>query len=275
MVIYLRFFNLFFNTYKKLMKKSYSTLSGAIAFFLIINGGSVAYLILFISNLLNFDIQIENKTIMQFLNNIKQNMSTSNNFFTIFFIITSIYGASSLFFHLLKTGEMIYEETNSKFTIIKRFTAIIFLFATIFIVELFFILLFLGENLFSTIFWSVLRFIIFLFVPYILSVCINFFITPHKVRFKEIKRGAFITTIFWYVITISFAIYINIFSNYKMIYGALTFFVVFMIWLYLLSQGLVIGIIFNYYEKEKNTRLSLDDTVNTNCGTPKEDNEKT
>ena len=54
----------------------------------------------------------------------------------------------------------------------------------------------------------------------------------------------------------------------------MTFFIVFMIWVYLLAQGLVIGIIFNYYEKEKNSRLLLSCGVNTNIGTPKEDNEK-
>ena len=95
------------------MKKSYSTLSGSIAFFLIINGGSIAYLILFISNLFNFDFKIKNQTIMTFLTNIENKIDYSNDFLTIFFIVTSIYGASSLFFHLLKTGEMIYEENDS------------------------------------------------------------------------------------------------------------------------------------------------------------------
>ena len=85
------------------MKKSYSTLSGAIAFFLIINGGSIAYLVLFIANLFDFKFEVENNMINAFLTNIEQKIDYSNNFFTIFFIITSIYGASSLFFHLLKS----------------------------------------------------------------------------------------------------------------------------------------------------------------------------
>ena len=123
------------------MKKSYSTLSGSIAFFLIINGGSLAYLILYISNLFDFKFEVANKTIMTFLSRIENNIDYSNVIFTIFFIATSIYGASSLFFHLLKTGEMIYEEVNDKFTLIKRLTAIIFLTATLFIIELFFILI--------------------------------------------------------------------------------------------------------------------------------------
>ena len=256
------------------MKKSYSTLSGSIAFFLIINGGSIAYLILFISNLFNFEFRIENKTIMTFLTNIENKIDYSNNFLTIFFIITSIYGASSLFFHLLKTGEIIYEEINDKFTIIKRLTAIIFLTTTIFIIELFFILLVMGDNAFSNIFWHAIKYLILLIIPYIIAVCVNFFVTPHSVKFKEINRGALFTTVFWYIVTIGFTIYLNIFTNYKAIYGALTFFIVFMIWIYLLAQGLIIGIILNYYEKDKNARLLLEEDVNTNIGTPKEDNEK-
>ena len=256
------------------MKKSYSTLSGSIAFFLIINGGSLAYLILYISNLFDFKFEVANKTIMTFLSRIENNIDYSNVIFTIFFIATSIYGASSLFFHLLKTGEMIYEEINDKFTLIKRLTAIIFLTATLFIIELFFILIVIGKHFFSNLFWQILKYIILLFLPYVISICINFFITPHSVKFKEINKGALFTTLFWYIITIGFTIYVNIFTNYKAIYGALTFFIVFMIWVYLLAQGLVIGVILNFYEKEKNARLLLSKDVNTIIGTPEEDNEK-
>ena len=256
------------------MKKSYSTLSGSIAFFLIINGGSLAYLILYISNLFDFKFEVANKTIMTFLTRIENNIDYSNVIFTIFFIATSIYGASSLFFHLLKTGEMIYEEVNDKFTLIKRLTAIIFLTATLFIIELFFILIVIGKHFFSNLFWQILKYIILLFLPYVISICINFFITPHSVKFKEINKGALFTTLFWYIITIGFTIYVNIFTNYKAIYGALTFFIVFMIWVYLLAQGLVIGVILNFYEKEKNARLLLNKDVNTIIVTPEEDNEK-
>ena len=66
------------------MKKSYSTLSGSIAFFLIINGGSLAYLILYISNLFDFKFEVANKTIMTFLSRIENNIDYSNVIFTIF-----------------------------------------------------------------------------------------------------------------------------------------------------------------------------------------------
>ena len=256
------------------MKKSYSTLSGAIAFFLVINGGSFAYLILFVSNLFNFEITVASHTINEFIRNIESKIDYSNMYFNIFLILTNVYGASSLFFHLIKVGEMIYEEPNERFTIIKRFTAIIFLAATLFIVELFFILLVLGENILTNVIFHILKYIIFLFLPYVISICINFFLTPLTVKFKEIHKGALFTTFFWYIVTIGFTIFLSIFTNYKDIYGVFSLFIVFIIWIYLLAQGLVIGVFLNKIEKEKNTRLALSLDVNTNNGTPKEENEK-
>ena len=51
----------------------------------------------------------------------------------------------------------------------------------------------------------------------------------------------------------------------------LTLYIVFMIWLYLLSQGLVIGIIIN--ERTKTANLLSIEEVNNIVGTPKEENE--
>lgn len=270
----MRFFSLIYNIYKKLTKKSYSTLSGAIAFFLVINGGSFAYLILFISNLFNFKIEVASHTINEFLRNIESKIDYSNIYFTIFLIITNIYGASSLFFHLIKVGEMIYEQPNERFTIIKRLSAIIFLAATLFIVELVFILLVLGKNILTNVFFYVLKYFIFMIIPYVIAICINFFLTPQTVKFKEINKGALFTTFFWYIVSIGFTIFINIFTNYKDIYGVFSLFIVFIIWIYLLAQGLVIGVFLNKIEKEKNTRLPLTLAENTISGTPKEENEK-
>ena len=268
----MRFFRKIINIYKILIKKSYSTLSGAIAFFLIINGGSLLYLLLFISQILNVKIPFSNELVLGLIRSIESNVNTHNHYYTVFFIFTSIFGASSLFFHLLKTGEMIYEEVNEKFSVFKRLAAIVFLAAFLFIIEIFLIVLVLSKSVFNPILWRLIKGTIFVFIPFFVAVCINFFVVPHTVKIKQILKGSIFTTVFWYLITIGFSIFVNIFSNYKAIYGMLTFYIVFMIWLYLLSQGLVIGIIIN--EKTKNSSLPLMKLVNDNDGTPKEENEK-
>ena len=262
----MRFFLKIINIYKLLIKKSYSTLSGAIAFFLIINGGSIAYLMLFISNLLEIELPIYNEFLLSFFNTIEKNVSTKSYKYTIFFICTSIYGASSLFFHLLKTGEMIYDEQNGKFTIIKRLTAIVFLAAIIFIVEICFVLLVLSRSVLSSVFWKLIRYLLYIIIPLAIVICINFFITPHEVKIKEIFKGSIFTTFSWYILTFFFTAYVRVFTNYKAIYGVLTLFIVFMIWLYLIAQGLVIGIIIN--EQAKIVKIILKKEGENIIGTP-------
>ena len=69
---------------------------------------------------------------------------------------------------MLKIGEIIYEDVNDKFNLIKRLTAIIFLAATIFIIESFFILIVVGRHFFSNLFWQIIKYLIILFLPYII-----------------------------------------------------------------------------------------------------------
>ena len=252
MVRIMRFFRNIYQAYRLLMKKSYSTLSGAVAFFLIINGGSILFLTISVGNLFNISFDIDNDVINNVVETIIANATYSSSFF---FIITSIYSASSLFFHLIKTGEIIYEEVNNRFNMLKRFIAIIFLCAFIFIVETFFVILFLSRTLFNNFLWNIFRYISFMVVAYLLSLCIIFFITPHRVRYHEIKRGAMLATSLWYLITVLFTLFLNIVTNYKAIYGSLSFYVVFMIWVYLLAQGLIVGVVYNYYHHLKIDRL--------------------
>lgn len=271
----MRFFYLIYHYYQKLMKKSYSTLSGAIAFFLIINGGSLLYLTIFISRILDIEFVIGENYLYRIVSNIENSVNINDFLYNIFFIIASVYGASTLFFHLLKVGENIYVEVNEKFSLVKRISAVLFLVAMLLIFELFFILLLLGKNTFESVYWHIFRWCVFILTPYIIVVCINFFITPHQVRFKEIKKGSLFTTLFWFVATLLFNIYLKIFTNYKAIYGAVSFFIIFMIWIYLMAQGLVIGFIINFYEKEKNTKLKMDCSDKNIIGTPdEEENEK-
>lgn len=268
----MRFFHAFINFFKLVSNKNYSTLSGAIAFFLVANCGSIAYLTIFISKLLNVDIPFINLEIFKFFDFVELSYADNNYLYTIFFICTSVIGASTMFFHLLKTGEMIYDEENGRFTIFKRLTAIVFLAAFLIIIETFIIIFTLSKGLLNNLLWQIIKYALFAFVPLLIAVCINFFITPHKVKISEILTGSIITTFSWYLVTILFTIFINIFKNFKAIYGAITVFVVFMVWVYLLAQGLVIGVIIN--EKTKTVNLLKEALVNNNSGTQKEVYEK-
>lgn len=70
---------------------------------------------------------------------------------------------------------------------------------------------------------------------------------------KNTTKGALFTTIGWTVATAFFSYYVSHFANYDIFYGSLSNIVILMIWVYVLSYILVLGIAINvkeYNDKE-------------------------
>ncbi len=239
------------NLYRKISNKSYSTLAGSIAFFLIINGGSVFFLLINICNNLGYDIF--NYVDIQYLPNqitriidIMYNESIKRNY-SFFYIVTSVISGSTLFYHLIKISEIIYEVKISDFNIISRvfsiFLVIIFLIVIILVFISFLLLNLITKNSNLNIF---LKYFTMLFIPFLIILFFQKVTTPILSKMKNIILGVFFSTFFCFIATILFSIYLKIFLNFKNSFGAISFFIVFMVWIYLLSQGLIIGYIINY-----------------------------
>jgi membrane protein len=104
-------------------------------------------------------------------------------------------------------------------------------------------------------------------LPFMISYVMFFFLyrfVPHyKIPTKAILFGAFISAVMYEVLKYLFAYYILNLSNYNMIYGAYGAFVIFMLWVYVISLifciGAAIGKIYmelhnlelKFYNKEK------------------------
>ena len=66
-----------------------------------------------------------------------------------------------------------------------------------------------------------------------------------KILSKNTTKGALFTTIGWTISTMVFSYYVTHFANYDIFYGSLSNIVVLMIWVYVLSYVLVLGIAIN------------------------------
>lgn len=66
-----------------------------------------------------------------------------------------------------------------------------------------------------------------------------------KIPSKYMNRGAVFTTISWVLVTIVYTFYINNYANYNILYGSLANIIVIMLWVYILSFILVIGMAIN------------------------------
>lgn len=62
---------------------------------------------------------------------------------------------------------------------------------------------------------------------------------------KYMNKGAIFTTVSWVLATSVYSVYANNFANYNVFYSSLASIVVLMIWVYILSYALVIGIAIN------------------------------
>ena len=88
------------------------------------------------------------------------------------------------------------------------------------------------------------------------NIKIIYTITPDsKIYSKTTTNGAIFTTISWTIATVIFTYYVQHFSNYGLFYGSLSNIIVLILWIYILSYILVIGIAinvqkYNYLNKE-------------------------
>lgn len=81
---------------------------------------------------------------------------------------------------------------------------------------------------------------------------IYMFIPNIKLTFKEVIWGALFSILGWGVLSYGFAIFLNNFANFKVVYGSLTTVIILMFWLYFSSMLLIFGGEINSIIKEIN-----------------------
>lgn len=100
--------------------------------------------------------------------------------------------------------------------------------------------------LYSALKWPITLLLIFLAVKLI------YVIAPSvKIKSEETTIGAFITTVGWALFTAIFGYYINFFGKYDIIYGGLSSIIILLIWIYVLSYILILGIVINTIKYNK------------------------
>ena len=238
-------------TVKFYTDKRFSTIAGTLVYFLLM---SLAPFIVWLSLLLGgadleqfisgalFDY------LTPFLSYLKYSAQTAASGAGIILLATSLYSSTNFFYHLRRSGEIIYESTKVKggiklriisaVLIIITIAAIAFLAAVAFTGRLI-LLIFMPEilcNIISIIFVALLTFAI--------VILLNIFACPYKLSVSDVLIGSLITTILWIFFVIGFAIYVRYASPGKL-YGAIASVIVFLLWCYFMMSCFVIGMIKN------------------------------
>lgn len=268
---------------KKYMSKLYRTimidemriLPGNIAFFLILSIIPIITLIgaigglfsLSISDVISFISHVLPKDVANILIPFFESKMTGNH---LLFILIGFFVASNGPHAIILASNTLYGFKHSDL-IKRRIKAFIL---TILLMNLFFfILIFLAFGniiikfllgleffkeisnniyyLFAILKWPIAFVLIFIFVKILYTLA-----PDKKIRSKTVNRGSAFTTIGCILVTAIYSYYANNLANYNVLYGSLSGIIVLMIWIYIISYILVIGIIINsndYNILEENT----------------------
>lgn len=108
-------------------------------------------------------------------------------------------------------------------------------------------------SVFAIVKWPIAMIIVYVSVKLIYTIAPDWHILS-----KNTTKGALFTTFGWTISTAIFSYYISHFANYDIFYGSLSNIIIMMIWVYVLSYILVVGIAINvkhYRDNEENKDL--------------------
>lgn len=251
--------NIFVRGYRKcksavsvLSRNRFTTLAGTLVFFLILSiVPFLFWLTLFFGTagiptevILELELFGWASDLLLFL---KENAEGATTGISVLFLATTLWSCSSFFYHLRRSGEIIYGYNRIKNGWRVRVSA----FLVTLCVLLYFILT--GSALIGAIIVS--RYLqpyiaypvvysLVLVAGFFAAWILNGYICPYRCPPADTVLGSLFTAIAWFVASAIFSVYLN-FANAERLYGALSTVVVFLIWLYWLMICFTSGVIYN------------------------------
>ncbi len=269
------------NFFKVLKRPEMEILPGHLAFSFVLSLVPSLTILTYIATMLHFDMSFISDFMKNAFSEDFANLLLGTNMAIkadLNFFITLIVGyviASNGAASIITSSNMIYGIKNDSFLKrrIKSFMMILiiillFVFLLIFnvfgdkIIEMFGLMDISKKMLVNiTLIISVLKgpiswFIIFLFIKILFTMA-----PDKKIQAREVNKGAIFTSIGFVIVTYIYSAYTTNFAKYDVFYGNLASIVVLMIWFYLLSYIITIGLAFNYREEvitlEKTAKLDV------------------
>ncbi|MDE6584577.1 MAG: hypothetical protein K2K15_04155, partial [Anaeroplasmataceae bacterium] len=201
---------MFSRIYHFVMDKKIPTLASAIAFNLIMNGGSFLFLFIILSGLFSnsfHELILNTLEDGQVKNLISYFFDYQNNIsYSILLVITSIYSASSLYYHLMGIVEFI-TDTKYSISISKRVVAIGI--TIVYLIGLNIITLLASEIIILlNYFYMILSVVLILFV-FTVTIYVVHVISLKTFNIKKLYKGILFTLLYFILFTVGFGLYLK------------------------------------------------------------------
>ena len=251
--------------YGYLASKKYTTLAGTMAFFLVLSIVPFLFWLTLIFGRLNidyepiFDLEIF-AGIRELLFYLRDSAKSATAGASVLLLATTLYSSTNLFYHMRRSGEIIYDYKRKKGGIVLRFSALVLIFLVM--------LLLLAEAVFFLLCSALLRrafpsflarlgvYAVLGVLAFFLIVLLTLYVCPYRVGISDVVWGSLVTLFIGGMASFGFTVYLT-FGSVEKLYGAVALFIVFLLWLYVLMTCFVVGAILNCYllGRDKNARM--------------------
>lgn len=238
-------------TIKYYSDRRFSTLAGTLVYFLLM---SIAPFMLWLTlvfgdlqtNTLFSNELIEN--VSPFLRYLKNSAESAASGPGIVLIVSSLYSSTNFFYHLRRSGEIVYNSSGVKGGFKLRLLSLVYIAVAILLVAFIGAVSVVGteildsfmpfyvSDIISSVFLTALAFAV--------ALLLNLIACPYKIKVEEALCGSLLTTALWLVFLVGFGIYTK-FATPEKLYGKIASLIVFLLWCYIMMSCFVIGMINN------------------------------
>lgn len=251
--------------YKYFTDKRYSTIAGTLVYFLLM---SITPFILWLTLVLgNVHLHIERflpqelfDSVSPVLKYLKSSAESAAGSAGIILLVTTLYSSTNFFYHIRRSGEIIYNSKRVKGGIKLRIASLAVIFATYLMFALLAAVAVAGSNILEKYIPFFIADIItctFIAVAaFAVAALLNIFACPYKLKAEEVIPGSLLTTALWLIFLIGFTVYLT-FANPEKLYGKIASIIIFLLWCYVMMSSLVVGVIYNSSFKNKREYKTL------------------
>ncbi len=237
-----------------LSERKYTTVAGTLTFFLIMSVVPLTFWLVLLFGNSAFDVeQIMGLSLFgwarELLVYLKNNAVGATAGVSVLFLATTLWSGTSFFYHLRRSGEILYDYRRKKHGWKVRVSAVLLTFCVLAFFAVAGSLLF-GVNYFARLlpvwlFYCIVYSLVLL-LGFLGAWMLNAYICPYRLKPKDTALGSFLTALAWLAASGAFTLYLN-FTNQERLYGALSLVIIFFLWLYWMMICFTAGVVFNRY----------------------------
>ncbi|MDE7453226.1 MAG: YihY/virulence factor BrkB family protein [Clostridia bacterium] len=250
-------------TFKFFSDKRFSTIAGTLVYFFIM---SIAPFTLWLT-LVCGNVDIERflshelfESVSPFLRYMKSSAEGAASGAGIVLIVTSLYSSTNFFYHLRRSGEIIYDAPSVKGGLRLRLASLVLIFAAFLLVALIAAMSIAGSWILDEIMpiylSDIISYVFITATAFTVALVLNIFACPFRLKAEEAVPGSLLTTLLWLICLVGFGIYMH-FANPERLYGKIASIIVFLLWCYIMMTCFVVGVIYNGMFKSRRVMKKL------------------